>query len=852
MLLSSARYFTHERADLHPYVKENVSWPGAGSRGVSLPDLLSPADRAGLTDWKHHMLADSTAASLAIADGGLSQPYCGLSFFRSPKRCGDLLRCLRARGTMGSRRGATPPDDYIGIPLVNKKNGMIRIAFDARLINCAFKRLPSTDSSTVAPIGRAGSGDAVSSIAIADVQNGFYAIGVPSCLSLLSALPPIRADFVEVGQLGGIDGNPRDLVTPFLHVVSMSRSGALHLCQRGVDGVLECRVGASPTVLDRHYGVLLSPGAPLVGVAYIDNVAVFGKDRFATDHMFKIVVRDTEATALVIHEVFDPTNGLVNVKKKKVWLVRPALNEILGRNLASSEMLEIVMGHCFWCMFVDKGGLTILDRIYAFSASSGPGVRPLLHDVRREPWRLRFFVSFLLSNFSRLWSSTIYASDASPLGIVVCARDLHLDVARSIGSLSEKWRVKTIDGINVSVHAFDNGGHALSVRNVDDFEPLVSLDGQSLAEVDFKLLSEQGAGVCCAGFLPNEMSRAPHLGFELLNSIVSIMVGFTIIFVLVLPIQPTSRRASTSTGGPLRVLILSTVWIAAVAPPAVKPTGGESDGDQRSLDTSHDVVSYVGGGATIGLGEPPHGCDPYDFFHERVRQPDGSFLTVGRWAGMIATRESHPELPSPSPTSPNAESSGSPAVMHTLGTCCRSDLNAGGRRSPLIVPRDSILATIASPSQISFNSDDGMLTDSDGDRAHEFLLEDRGTGLLVRRASPTVSYSGDSISSGDLEGSYGTPVQMCGMISDSERDASDNQSVRADAQPAPPSPSFVPARRRSPLPMPGQPTPSSLFSTRGRRSPLPMPERQLPRTRSPSCVTAPSTVSDTSEDIRDF
>ena len=74
-LLSSARCYTHERADLHPYVKEKVSWPGAGSRGVLLSDLLSPADRAGLTDWKHHMLADSEVSARAIADSGLSQPY---------------------------------------------------------------------------------------------------------------------------------------------------------------------------------------------------------------------------------------------------------------------------------------------------------------------------------------------------------------------------------------------------------------------------------------------------------------------------------------------------------------------------------------------------------------------------------------------------------------------------------------------------------------------------------------------------------------------------------------------------------------------------------------------------------
>ena len=214
---------------------------------------------------------------------------------------------------------------------------------------------------------------------------------------------------------------------------------------------------------------------------------------------------------------------------------------------------------------------------------------------------------------------------------------------------------------------------------------------------------------------------------------------------------------------------------------------------------------------------PPEGCDEWDYFHEQVRQPDGSLVLVGRWAGMIATAESHPELPPYSPTSPNQRS-------HTSSIAGRTPA-ARVRGRPL-----AILAAHSSPStppslrhlRLRLRDRFGMLVDSDGDCAHEFLVENVLTGELVQRVaySPTRTLSGSSISSGDLYGSYATPrglgeVGTCSVHDAPSRPADLERTVSATG-----SSSSVPTLQQSPR---RRPRPSSLLAMRVRRSPLPMP-----------------------------
>ena len=321
------------------------------------------------------------------------------------------------------------------------------------------------------------------------------------------------------------------------------------------------------------------------------------------------------------------------------------------------------------------------------------------------------------------------------------------------------------------------------------------------------------------------------------------------------------------------------VFLAAVNP---RHAASDGDGERRRIDTLPAGGPSIIGGVPVGIVEPPPGCDPYGFFHEQVRQPDGSFRTIGRWAGMIATRESHPELPSYSPTSANLGSSSPSMGMHVPMMRVRGRPATVER---LGIPRDpwhSLLAVASSPTQSPHNSTRGMQVDSDGDFAHGFMIENRRTGLLVRRPSPTISCSGDSISSGDLEGSYGTyggvrgdsdtttvntiasslwvlspteeyaPVELRDYSGDDDNDesgASDNYRNLAVTCPTSQSPSSVPTvqlitrRRRQP---------TSLVTTRMRRSPLPSPVRHRSPTRSPSCLSVLRASSSDSVDIMDL
>ena len=130
-----------------------------------------------------------------------------------------------------------------------------------------------------------------------------------------------------------------------------------------------------------------------------------------------------------------------------------------------------------------------------------------------------------------------------------------------------------------------------------------------------------------------------------------------------------------------------------------------------------------------------------------------------------------------------------------------------------------------------------MQVDSDGDFAHEFLVEDRRTGLLVRRPPPTeFILCGDFEAAwfDDSEGGASGPPRRVTLAEWGNRWEIANQSPRADAQSASQSPSSVPTLQLTPG---RRRQATSFFSTRERRSPLPMPGRRLPRTRSPSCVS---------------
>ena len=130
-------------------------------------------------------------------------------------------------------------------------------------------------------------------------------------------------------------------------------------------------------------------------------------------------------------------------------------------------MMEIIIGHVVWCMLVDRSALAILDSIYGFIASAKHGVEKLPSDVRRELWQIRSLLPLIAADLARPWCSTVYASDASPFGLGVCARKIDPASVRAIGSVAEKWRFRIADCIGARRHALE----ADTIASTKRYEP---------------------------------------------------------------------------------------------------------------------------------------------------------------------------------------------------------------------------------------------------------------------------------------------------------------------------------------------------------------------------------------------
>ena len=253
------------------------------------------------------------------------------------------------------------------------------------------------------------------------------------------------------------------------------------------------------------------------------------------------------------------------------------------------------------------------------------------------------------------------------------------------------------------------------------------------------------------------------------------------------------------------------------------------------------TIAHLDGG-TSGYLRAASGMRPVGLLPRKGAAADGTTRFMGRWAGMVATRESHPELPSYSPTSPNLPCSTSSGGARPSRAAAPT-IRVYGR--PAGVP-----AIISSPTQSPQETLHGMQVDSDGDWAHEFMIEDVRTGQLRRRCprSPTLTLSGTSISSGSLRWSVATSAKQRDMHRQPADGVPGIQESLADTDSAPGSPSSVPTLPRTPR---RGHRPSSFFAMRVRRSPLPSPPRRQGTgrvqsgsvvrtpTRDPSCTPPP-------------
>ncbi len=162
---------------------------------------------------------------------------------------------------MVTRRASVSPGSSRGVFFVLRKSGLIRIIFDAGLLNLQFQDPPRTALPSAAAFGGIEApADKHLVLATADISNAFDGMAVPGDLASMFTLPSIRAKFARVSHFNGAPNPGSMVLTPYLRVLPMGWSWSLHLCQELVASQVFRGLECVKVVLDRRPPAQLEHG----------------------------------------------------------------------------------------------------------------------------------------------------------------------------------------------------------------------------------------------------------------------------------------------------------------------------------------------------------------------------------------------------------------------------------------------------------------------------------------------------------------------------------------------------------------------------------------------------------------
>ena len=276
-LCSSSQLYDSGRSDAQPYAKENISWPEASSQPVSAMGCLAKGDREWLGAWRTHMLRPSDDV---VAEQEPFTPYIDPVLKHNKMEYAGFLEELHQRNMIGF----TNISEYggmLGVFFVKKNSGQLRLIFDTRKLNQLFRDPPNTDLPSAEAFTLLETvQDKSFYIAPGDLANAFYTLTVPEELGHMFTLPPIEVWRMSGTIAGGVVKSPGAQVVPFLKVLLMRWSWALHVCHRVLTHAIETAgFGAEQVIGDKGASVRLASDKPLAVAGYLDNFGVFGSDR---------------------------------------------------------------------------------------------------------------------------------------------------------------------------------------------------------------------------------------------------------------------------------------------------------------------------------------------------------------------------------------------------------------------------------------------------------------------------------------------------------------------------------------------------------------------------------------------
>ena len=322
-------------------------------------------------------------------------PYWDPKLKRDKKARLHLLKSLFDLGLCSVRRAVKA---RVGLFFVKKKDGMIRLICDSRVVNMMHRRPPKTrlggpDALTEIDLSdevleKFGGFGEIANIEIcggtSDVKDSFFQYKVKEVASWFGLGDRIRAadwDIREVWcdkEQRYVETEPGENLEIVMEAMSMGWTWARYFCNEGTTScVAESNIGS--LVRDKAPAPYLSRGMPLSAV-YVDNLTTIGgcpKDTADGLSGFEEVAarkqlslhppeRSTRIETLGL--VFDGRDRSLLHRHERLWRFRAATKALMQRSWTRRGDLEVWLGHAINMMRLCR---PLMSRSYEGSAISG-------------------------------------------------------------------------------------------------------------------------------------------------------------------------------------------------------------------------------------------------------------------------------------------------------------------------------------------------------------------------------------------------------------------------------------------------------------------------------------------------
>ena len=278
-----------------PYIPESVSLPSPGWQPISLADLWGADGPDFVDEFCRSKLLPESEARRHVQDSGIERPYWDPLLKHKPTY-GKFLSRLLASNLIDFV--TEPCREEVAIFFVTKKGGRLRMIVDARRSNCHFTEPDPVKLCTGESLARIET-DGPLTIAMADLKDAFYHLGLPLCLRDFFGLPGIQAGLVEGLKVDGKTPGPKMKVYPRLAVVPMGWSWALWVCQCMHERLVEAAGLREEARLRDRQPV---PESRVLHTQYVDNLICIGQGDSEVLSLFQQAVQQLKKAGLQVHE----------------------------------------------------------------------------------------------------------------------------------------------------------------------------------------------------------------------------------------------------------------------------------------------------------------------------------------------------------------------------------------------------------------------------------------------------------------------------------------------------------------------------------------------------------------------